>query len=66
MAYLSQTDLIKQFIQENLQEGNAGNGHVRNNQYLHLKNSKKNLDIFEALQLAFILEMSMVGVIFMP
>ena len=35
MAYLSQTDLIKQFIQENLQEGNAGNGHVRNNQYLH-------------------------------
>lgn len=35
MTYLSQSDLIKQFVQENLQEGNAGNGHVRNNQYFH-------------------------------
>ena len=35
MIHLSQFELMKQFIYENLQEGNAGNGHVKNNQYLH-------------------------------
>lgn len=35
MAQISQTELLRQFIEENLQEGNAGNGHVRNNQYIH-------------------------------
>ena len=35
MVHLSQIELIRLFIQDNLQEGNAGNGHVKNNQYVH-------------------------------
>lgn len=35
MTFLSQKDLMKHFIHENLQEGNVGNGHVKNNQYIH-------------------------------
>lgn len=35
MAQMTQIELLRQFLEENLQEGNAGNGHVRNNQYIH-------------------------------
>ena len=35
MAQITQIELLRQFLEENLQEGNAGNGHVRNNQYIH-------------------------------
>lgn len=35
MAQMTQIELLRQFVEENLQEGNAGNGHVRNNQYIH-------------------------------
>lgn len=35
MAQITQKELLRQFLEENLQEGNAGNGHVRNNQYIH-------------------------------
>ena len=32
---MTQIELLRQFLEENLQEGDAGNGHVRNNQYIH-------------------------------
>ncbi|MBQ6451722.1 MAG: hypothetical protein IJJ29_07345 [Solobacterium sp.] len=35
MAQMTHIELLRQFLQEDLQEGNAGNGHVRNNQYIH-------------------------------
>lgn len=35
MAQMTQIELLRQFLEENLQEGDAGNGHVRNNQYIH-------------------------------
>ena len=35
MAQISQIELLRRFLEENLQEGTAGNGHVRNNQYIH-------------------------------
>ena len=35
MVQLTQKELLRQFVEEDLQEGNAGNGHVRNNQYIH-------------------------------
>lgn len=35
MAQITQIELLRQFLEENLQEGDAGNGHVRNNQYIH-------------------------------
>lgn len=35
MAQITQKELLRQFLEEDLQEGNAGNGHVRNNQYIH-------------------------------
>ena len=35
MGQISQIELLRQFLEEDLQEGDAGNGHVRNNQYLH-------------------------------
>lgn len=35
MAQMTQIELLRQFLEEDLQEGNAGNGHVRNNQYIH-------------------------------
>lgn len=35
MKLITQIELLRQFIEEDLQEGNAGNGHVRNNQYIH-------------------------------
>ena len=35
MAQMSQIELFRQFLEENLQNGEAGNGHVRNNQYIH-------------------------------
>lgn len=37
MAQMTQIELLRQFLEENLQEGNAGNRHVLNNQYLHYK-----------------------------
>ena len=35
MAQITQIELLRQFLEEDLQEGNAGNGDVRNNQYIH-------------------------------
>ena len=35
MAQMTQIELLRQFLEEDLQEGDAGNGHVRNNQYIH-------------------------------
>lgn len=35
MGQITQKELIRQFIEENIQNGNAGNGHVRDNQYIH-------------------------------
>lgn len=35
MASITQIELLRQFLEENLQDGDAGNGHVKNNQYLH-------------------------------
>ena len=35
MAQMTQIELLRQFLEENLQTGDAGNGHVRNNQYIH-------------------------------
>lgn len=35
MTQITQTELLRQFLEEDLQEGDAGNGHVRNNQYIH-------------------------------
>lgn len=35
MAQMTQVELLRQFLEEHLQEGNAGNGHVRNDQYIH-------------------------------
>ena len=34
---MSQIELLRQFLEENLQNGEAGNGHVRNNQYIHYR-----------------------------
>ena len=35
MTQLTQIELLRQFLEENLREGEAGNGHVKNNQYIH-------------------------------
>lgn len=35
MAQITQIELLRQFLEENLKEGDAGNGHVRNDQYIH-------------------------------
>lgn len=35
MAQITQIELLRQFLEENLQNGDAGNGHVRDNQYFH-------------------------------
>ncbi len=35
MLKITQKELIRRFIEEGLQEGDAGNGHVKNNQYIH-------------------------------
>ena len=35
MAQMTQIELLMRFLDEDLQEGDAGNGHVRNNQYIH-------------------------------
>ena len=35
MAQISQKELFRQFLEENLIEGVAGNGRVKNNQYIH-------------------------------
>ena len=35
MKQITQIELLRQFLGENLQDGNAGNGHVKNNQYIH-------------------------------
>ena len=32
---MTQIELLRRFLEEDLQEGDAGNGHVRNNQYIH-------------------------------
>lgn len=37
MAQITQIELLRQFLEEGLVEGHAGNGHVVNNQYLHYK-----------------------------
>lgn len=35
MKSITQIELLRQFLEEDLQEGKAGNGHVINNQYIH-------------------------------
>lgn len=35
MAQITQIELLRQFLEEDLKEGDAGNGHVRNDQYIH-------------------------------
>ena len=35
MAQITQIELLRQFLEEDLKEGDAGNGHVRNDQYVH-------------------------------
>ena len=35
MAQITQIELLRQFLEEGLEEGDAGNGHVRNDQYIH-------------------------------
>jgi len=35
MAQTSQRELLRLFLEDSLQEGNAGNGHVKNNQFIH-------------------------------
>ena len=35
MPQITHIELLRRFLDENLQEGDAGNGHVRNNQYIH-------------------------------
>ena len=37
MKKITQIELLRQFLEENLEEGNAGNGHVKNNQYIHFR-----------------------------
>ena len=35
MKQTTQKELLRQYLEEGLEEGDAGNGHVRNNQYIH-------------------------------
>ena len=35
MGQMTQIELLRRFLEENLQEGDAGNGHIKNNQYIH-------------------------------
>lgn len=35
MAQITQIELLRQFLEEGLEKGDAGNGHVRKNKYYH-------------------------------